>query len=188
MPRLEVRRLDAHRLPDFWALHSDANGHGWCRCVAWWVPTWDGWAERTAEANVTLRQGLFDAGIFDGYLGYEGDVPVAWSQAWPLGAFPKLLSSFDLEAGADDWMIGCFVVAPARRRLGVAAGLLDGVLEDLATRGASQVFAFPKRGSDLDQDDLWNGPESMLRNAGFTLVRDDPSRPVLRWGAGSPPP
>lgn len=39
--------------------------------------------------------------------------------------------------------------------------------------------AFPKRGEGLDPGDLWNGPEALLRRAGFTVARDDPVRPVL---------
>ena len=44
---------------------------------------------------------------------------------------------------------------------------------------ARRVEAFPKRGEGLDPGDLWNGPEALLRRAGFTVAREDPVRPVL---------
>ncbi len=56
--RREVVRFDTSRREDFFRLHSDANEAGWCQCVAWWVPSWDGWADRTAEENRRLRDEL----------------------------------------------------------------------------------------------------------------------------------
>ena len=61
----------------------------------------------------------------------------------------------------------------------MAAALLATVLADLPRRGARRMEAFPKRGEGLDPGDLWNGPEALLRRAGFTVARDDPVRPVL---------
>ena len=86
---LEVRRLTAERRSDFDRVHCKANGAEWCRCVAWWVSTWDGWGERTAEQNDALRDELFARGEHDGYLAYRDGVPVGWCQVCLLYTSPS---------------------------------------------------------------------------------------------------
>ena len=55
---MEVRRLGPASRGDFGRVHCEANGLGWCRCVAWWVPTWDEFRDRTAEQNAAQRDAL----------------------------------------------------------------------------------------------------------------------------------
>ncbi len=176
---VQVVRFEPGRRADFLALHGDANDAGWCRCVAWWVPTWAGWGERTAEENGSLREELLARGEYDGYLAYAGGVPVGWCQAGPRDRLDKLARQFGLAPDPHTWAITCFLVRPASRGGGVATTMLAAVLADLPRRGARRVEAFPKRGEGLDPGDLWNGPKAMLRRAGFTVARDDPVRPVL---------
>ncbi len=83
MAAIEVHPFEESRRPDFFRLHSEANGCGWCCCVAWWTPTWEGWGERTAEENLRLREALFDRGEHDGYILYLDHEPVGWCQAGP---------------------------------------------------------------------------------------------------------
>ena len=176
---LEVHRLTPGRERDFFRLHCAANGCGWCRCAAWWVPTWEGWGERSVEQNETLRRELFARGEHDGYLGYLDGEPVAWCQAGPRDRLRKAVEQFSLEADPDTWAVSCFLVHPAHRRRGLATVLLRSVLADLRERGARRVEVFPKRSEEADELDLWNGPEAMFRGEGFQVVRDDPVRPVL---------
>jgi ribosomal protein S18 acetylase RimI-like enzyme len=177
--RKEVRRFEAALRNDFYRLHSDANDAGLCFCVAWWVPTWDGWGERSAAENRQLRESLCARGEYDGYLLYVDDAPAGWCQAGLRDRLAKLAQQFALAPDPATWAITCFQIAPAYRRQGLAAFLLGEVLSDLRMRGVRRVEAFPKRGADLDADDLWNGPETMFRAAGFSVVRDDLRRPVL---------
>jgi GNAT superfamily N-acetyltransferase len=176
---LEVARFEPARRADFFTLHDDANEAGWCRCVAWWVPSWDGWGERSAGENLALREVLLARGEYDGYLAYADGVPAGWCQVGPRDRLGKLARQFELAPDAGTWAISCFLVRPASRGRGVAGTLLAAVLDDLPRRGARRVEAFPKRGERLGAEDLWNGPEALLRGAGFTVVRDDPVRPVL---------
>lgn len=174
-----VQRLDAAHRPDFYRLHCDANECGWCVCVAWWVPTWEGFGDRTAAENRRLRDDLFDRGEYDIYMMYEGDLPIGSCQVGPRDRLAKLVKQYALAPDPEAWAITCFQIAPARRGLGVAARLLADVLHDLRDRGCRRVEAFPKRGDGLDVMDLWTGPESMYFKSGFTVIRDDPSRPIL---------
>lgn len=176
---LEVRPLTADRISDFYSLHCEANEGGWCRCVAWAVPTWEGWGERTAEENRALRDELFARGELDLRLLYDGEQPIASCQVGPRDRFPKLLAQLGLDPDPDCWAITCFFVAPAWRRKGAARRLLEAVIAELRERGVPHLQAFPKRGADLDAGELWTGPEALYREAGFQVVRDDPLRPVL---------
>ncbi|MEM7306424.1 MAG: GNAT family N-acetyltransferase [Planctomycetota bacterium] len=176
---LEVHRLDAARRGDFFGMHCDAKGTGWCYCVAWHVPTWDGWPERSDAENRALRAELFERGVHDGYLLYRAGQPIGWCQAAPRDGFPKLVRQLDLAPDPEAWALTCFAVQPGHRRQGLARALLDRVLDDLARRGVRRVEAFPKRGADLEEGRLWNGPEAMFLAAGFRVLRDHPERPVL---------
>jgi GNAT superfamily N-acetyltransferase len=176
---VEVVRFEPSHRAAFSALHSDANDAAWCQCVAWWVPTWDGWGERGADDNSSLREELFERGEYDGYLAYAGGTPVGWCQVGPRDRLDKLVRQFGLAPDPGTWAITCFLIRPASRGRGVARALLAVVLDDLPGREARRVEAFPKRGERLDAGELWNGPEAMLRGAGFTVVHDDPVRPVL---------
>ena len=168
---ITVRRLEPALREAFFALHCEANGGGWCNCIAWWVPTWDGWGDRTAEGNRALREELFDRGEYDGYLLFVeeggGEQPVGWCQVGPRDRLTKLARQFALEPAPDTWAITCFFVAPAYRRQGLVRELVQQVLRDIAQRGAREVEAFPKLGDDLDAEDLWTGPRALLEAEGF---------------------
>jgi GNAT superfamily N-acetyltransferase len=180
--RVEVKQLTPERVDDFFQLHSIEHGCGWCFCVAWWTPTWQGWGERTAEENFEMRMALFSQGEYDGYLAYIESDPIGWCQVGRRGRLQKLVEQFNLSDTADDpeiWSITCFLVSPDWRRRKIATTMLAEVLDDLKERGVKQVEAYPKRGDDLDDLDLWNGAEAMYLEAGFEVVHEDDQRLVL---------
>ncbi len=166
----EVKQIGPDNRADFWRVHCEATGSGWCACVAWWVPTWDGWGDRTVEQNRDLRDALFDRGEFDGYLLYADGVPVGWCQAGRRDRLSKLCRQFDLAPSPDTWAVTCFSVSPSHRGQGVADHLLAAVLADLPQRGAKRVEAFPRSGEALPADDAWTGPERLFRKHGFVPV------------------
>ena len=181
--KVKVVRMTADRVDDFFKLHSIDYGCGWCFCVAWWTPSWQGWGERTAEENFEFRMELFNRGEYDGYLAYIDGEPIGWCQVGRRGRLQKLMDQFELteEPEAPEiWSITCFLVSPDWRRKKVATSMLTQVLKDLKKRGVEQVEAYPKRGDDLDDLDLWNGAETMFLEAGFEVIREDDQRPILR--------
>lgn len=177
--RVDVQRLTAANEAAFANIHCEATGNGWCHCVAWWVPTWDGWSERTADANAALRRQLFRDRVHDGYLIHADGLLAGWVQAWKRDAFAKLTVQFGAAAGDDAWMIGCVLVLPEFRAKGIARDALAQIVADLRLRGARSIDAFPKRGAQ-EAGELWNGAESTYVQLGFVVVRDDPKRPLLR--------
>lgn len=185
---IRVERFAPERWDDFLAVHSAAKGAEFCRCVAWWVPSWEGWMARTPAQNLELRRELCARGEYDGYLAYVDALAVGWCQVGPRDRLKKLVAQFGLEPDPDAWAITCFQVDPDRRGQGVAGALLAQVLMDLPSRGARRLEAFPKRGVGCEAGALWNGPEAMYLRAGFQVVREDLQRPVLarELGSGAP--
>ena len=57
--------------------------------------------------------------------------------------------------------------------------MLEAVVDDMRESGIRRIEAFPRRGYELDEAELWNGPEAMFLGTGFKVVVDDPVRPVL---------
>jgi ribosomal protein S18 acetylase RimI-like enzyme len=171
--RLSVHPLDASCREDFYRLHSQVNGCDWCFCVAWWLPDWDGFQQRTSEENRRLRDDLFDCGEYDGYLLYGEGEPVGWCQVGPRDRLENLVNRYHLSPDPEVWAITCFQIIPTRRRLGFATRLLTEILHDLRARGVRRVEAFPNRGDIKDAEDLWNGPEAMFTKAGFRVVKEE---------------
>lgn len=174
---IEVRRLTPARRADFFRLHAGPNGWGECYCVAWWLSSWDDWADRTAEQNRTFREELFARDEDDGYLAYDGEDPVGWCQVGPRDRLGKLASQYALEPDPLTWAVSCFFIAEHARGTGVARRLLAHVIADLGERGVSRLEAFPSRGEDLDPGEAWTGPERLFRAAGFAETRGG-DRPV----------
>jgi GNAT superfamily N-acetyltransferase len=185
-PAVRIERLASLRREDFYRLQASAKHPGWCNCVAWWTQSWDGWGERTAEENRALRDRLFDEQISDGYLLYADGEPAGWIQALERDRLTKLATHFALAPDPQAWAIGCFFIAPALRRQGLATRLLEHVIAEGRRSHMRSLEAFPKRGDQLDELDLWNGPERMFLRFGFKLVRDDPKRPVLALDLTAP--
>jgi GNAT superfamily N-acetyltransferase len=177
---IKVVRLTAENKADFYRVHCDEHGHGWCFCVAWWVPTWEGWSNRTAEENRRMREQLFDVEQYDGYLMYDGETPVGWCQVGPRDRLHKMVAEYRLPRDSDAWAVTCFVIAPKYREIGLGYYMLAEVLKDLKGRGVKYVQGFPFRGQHMAPEDLWTGPEGFYVKAGFTLERDDPNYPIYR--------
>lgn len=184
---LRTERLDHSRLQDFWTLHSAGCGAGWCACVAWWVPTWEGWGERSAEQNRGLREELFERGEYDGYLLYEGTRVVAWCQVGPRDRLVKLCAGLGLDPDPRTWCISCILVREGERGRGLARRLLMDVLSDLGKRAVERIEAYPKADTGGDALGQWTGPEALYEQLGFQQLRSGSSRHVYLYavsGAG----
>ena len=177
--KIAIARLSRDNLPDYFQVHSAANGTDWCFCSAWWVPTWEGWSKRTAEANLDIRQEHFTQGNFDGYLFYVEDQPVGWCQVGPRDRLEKLRTAYDLSPDPEVWAFSCFLLTPAYRGRGLAHTFLESVLADLSRQGIRRVQAFPRGGDGLEKHEIWTGPESIYRRVDFLLKKDGQRGPVL---------
>jgi ribosomal protein S18 acetylase RimI-like enzyme len=177
-PGIRVVPLDAARIPDFFALHGTPPFE-WCHCVAWEVPTWEGWGERTAAENRALRERLFAAGRFDGYLLYVNGAVAGWCQCGPRDGWPKLAAQFQLAPDPETWAVTCFCIRPEVRRRGLAGRLLHAVLGDLRQRGVVRVEGFPRASGEHEDGEVWTGPFELFAAAGFKRVAETGRRQVV---------
>ena len=181
--RIRVERLDAERTGDFFSLHGTPPFE-WCHCVAWEVPTWDGWGERTATENRALRERLFAAGRYDGYLLYVDGAVAGWCQCGPRDSWPKLAAQFGLAPDPGTWAVTCFCIRPEVRRDGLAGRLLRAILGDLRQRGVARVEGFPRAGEEHEDGEVWTGPLALFEGAGFKMVKEDGRRQVVALELG----
>ncbi len=175
---LTVERLAPERWDDFLSLHSEANGAGWCRCVAWWVPTWEDWGDRSQAENTALRSELCKRGENDGLLAYSGNEPVGWCQLGPRDRLRKLVAQFGREPDDLVWAVTCFLVAPAWRRRGVATTLLDAAVSTARDAGAELLEGYPRVGTD-ELGEMWTGSSGLFEQAGFVVVGRGERRSVV---------
>ncbi len=178
--KTEVRRLNPETRWDFMSLRA-YPGCDWCFCVAWHVPIWDGWKERTAAENRALRENLFSLGRYDGYLLYVDGRPSGWCQVGPLAWFPKMVGQFGLEGEPEQTpVVGCLEIIPEYRKRGLSRVLLDAALADLGRSGVRRVLAIPRAGRHEDGK-VWTGPMALFESRGFKPLREAGERVVMEF-------
>ncbi len=178
---LEVRPLSRETEADFFKLREHESCD-WCFCAAWHVPTWEGWTDRSADENRTLRRRLFAEGRYDGYLLYSVGDPVGWCQCCPLEWLPKLARQFELEGEpAGTYMVGCVEILPEFRKKGLSYVMLRAVIDHLNILRVRRVLAVPRSGARADGE-VWTGPLALFESLGFSPVKRVGDRRVMRLG------
>jgi GNAT superfamily N-acetyltransferase len=143
------------------------------------VPTWDGWAERSAEENTSLRHLLCTRGEWDGLLAYDAEHAVGWCQVGPRDRLGKLVAQLELDPDPSAWCVSCFLVAPSHRGRGVAAALLAAAIALARAEGAGRLEGYPREGGRLEEGEAWTGPGALFTSAGFEVVRSATPRSVV---------
>lgn len=200
-PAIAVHRLAPERREDYLRFFDHDRGPAfadnpeWARCYCHYyhVPKELAWGEFTAAQNRVAIGARIDTGEHEGYLGYVGDEVVGWLNVQPYSKLPHACARLgigrpglpvpDFQAAA----ILCFVIAPPRRRRGVARALLAGALSSLAERGFAVVDAFPfKAGDSSAPTDHYHGPRALFEAAGFAVLRDEQDLTVMRRELAAP--
>jgi GNAT superfamily N-acetyltransferase len=109
-----------------------------------------------------------------GMLAYIGGEVAGWCGFGPRPRLPRLVHSRTIPT-IDDlsvWSILCFLVRVGYRRQGVAAALLDGVVDFARRSGAPGVEAYPvdPEGGRVDTGFGYVGLTPMFEKAGFRRV------------------
>jgi GNAT superfamily N-acetyltransferase len=141
------------------------------------------WQLAQPDENRAAKRMLVDEGRTHGLLAYEAGEVVATVQFEPRDTLVKLTARMPyrgLAPHAATWSITCFRVLEAHRRRGIATALLAATLDQLRGRGATRVEAYPRRGDDLRDEEVWTGPESLFARAGFRVTREHEQYPVLQ--------
>jgi hypothetical protein len=195
MRDLVILPLEPGRAGDFLGFFDHERGPAFadnpewakCYCHFYEVPRAIDWPSLSATDNRVAMRSRIEVGEMEGFLAYDRDAVVGWMNAQPrhklrhcfdrMRIVPTELPCHDFEAA----VIVCFVVAPERRRTGVAHALLAGGLTAFAARGVKVVDAFPfKAGASEAATDHYHGPLAMFLAAGFTILREEDNMTVVR--------
>ena len=83
--------------------------------------------------------------------------------------------------GESALVVGCMLVRPSHRHLGVARTLVRGAIEVAQRLQASSVIALPRAAAErVTDEELWLGPLSVFSGLGFREVHCERPYPVLR--------
>lgn len=191
-----IERLTPARRDDYLAFFDHEHGPAFadnpewakCYCHFYEVPTALTWPDFDGNANRMAMDARIATGEMEGFLAYDGVEVTGWINAQPysklrhacarmrIGQPPIDVPLFNAAA------IVCFVVAPARRRQGIATALLDGALHSFSLRGFAIVDAFPwntEPGNDAATDH-YHGTTAMFARAGFTPLFTHENVTVMR--------
>jgi ribosomal protein S18 acetylase RimI-like enzyme len=192
---LRIERLTPGRRADFLRFFDHERGATFadnpqwakCYCHFYHVPKSVRWPSLDAQANRMAMSGRIECGEMEGYLAYADGEVVGWLNAQPRHKFPHACARMGVRAPAVDVpdhaaaFIVCFVIAPGRRRSGIARALLDFALADLAARGVRVVDAFPFNvEAGAAAADHYHGPHTLLAAAGFSTLTVGKDLTVVR--------
>lgn len=175
--RVEVKPLAPGRMDDylqFFDRKAFTDNKRWASCYCYFPyhdPAKTHWPERSGEDNRAAICASIRAGTALGYLAYLDGEVIGWCNAAPRRLYPMLQDEPAPDA-EHTGTIFCFIVAPAFRRKGVAAKLLDAACAGLAAQGLRVAEARPvKNATTAAANHL--GPLSMYLAAGFTIAGED---------------
>jgi GNAT superfamily N-acetyltransferase len=130
-------------------------------------------AERRSVHQKAIRRASRQ-GRVAGMIAYDDSGPVGWVSFSPREEYARLVGSRVLQPvdEAEVTSVVCFVIAPRARRQGVAAALLDAVIDYAAGHGIALLEGYPvDSGPDRRSSAaLWRGPRRLFEAAGFTVV------------------
>jgi GNAT superfamily N-acetyltransferase len=172
---IEIHPLSAERLADFLAFFDrDAftDNPAWSSCFCQYLYVDHrsvDWESRTGPQNRAAACERVCSRTMQGYLAYRDDKPVGWCNAAPRALMDAFNGESDPDAGRIG-EIGCFVIAKAHRRSGVATALLAAACEGLRAQGLDIAEARPAPDAQSDAQH-YHGPLAMYLAAGFTIHR-----------------
>ena len=184
---VHVRELSPSTLPDYLTFFDhDAflDNPGWASCYCCFHhtdPDGTPWENRTGAENRDAVCRLVREGAMRGYLAYENDLVIGWCHAAPRRLIPNVEKNPDLPRlpGESVGSIVCFLVAPAHRRRGVAAHLMDAALEGFRREDLTTAEAYPRRHA-VGAAGNYHGPVALYLRAGFEVVRECDAYSIVR--------
>lgn len=155
-----------------------------CYCLEPHVPATDDNPERPwREVRAAMVDRLTSGGTY-GYLAYVDGKPAGWVNASPRADYGMYrLVDPDGPDPASVIGVSCFIIAPPYRRHGLAATLLDRVIEDAADRGARWIEGYPYNAPDEGDPSHYRGPRQLYDNRGFEPVERREHDTVMRRSA-----
>ena len=151
-------------------LFASGGDPKWCWCQYWRKPGAN-WTNTTPAENRADLESLVGADPAPGLVAMRDGVALGWVGLGPREAFPRLARSRTLPqlAGADVWVINCFVVARKERGRGIGDALLAAAVTYARDHGARLVEGFPVEtgGERMPSAGAYTGTRGMFERAGF---------------------
>lgn len=183
---ITIYPVSADRIDD-WLGFFDRDGFAgnpdWasCYCLEPHLPAGEEDPERPwREVRSAMIDRLGDGSTY-GYLAYVDGKPAGWVNASPRAEY-GLYRNLDPEGPNPASVIGvsCFVIAPPYRRHGIAASLLDKVIEDAGERGALWVEGYPYNEPEGGDPSHYRGPRQIYEARGFEPIEVREHDTVMR--------
>jgi GNAT superfamily N-acetyltransferase len=153
----------------------------------WLARIFDEPEKNREEQSALVRAGAPEAG---GLVALEGGDAIGWMKLVPRAGVPKLTSRGayrSLALGPDPMVVsvGCFLVHPAHRRIGVARALLLAAEDHARTlQGVRVIEAYPHRVPHaLHDEEAMMGPLALFLSCGYEQalpVEEAAPYPVVR--------
>jgi GNAT superfamily N-acetyltransferase len=175
---IEVVPATPERWDDVVTLLGSGGDRGcWCQAPRGLVPG-GRQSPPGARRGALLEQLAHDPPA--GMLAYVDGTVAGWCGFWPRPSLPRLVRSRTIPAVDDSavWSILCFNIRVGFRRRGVAAALLEGVMDFARRSGAPGVEGYPidAAGGRVDTSFGYVGIASMFEKAGFRRVLETTAR------------
>jgi GNAT superfamily N-acetyltransferase len=173
VPAIEVVPATADRWDDVVTVLG-GNGDKGCWCQAPRGRAVGYGKAAPGSRRYALRTQVEDDDPPPGMLAYVDGEVAGWCGFGPRPNLPRLVNSRTIPTIDDQpvWSILCFNVRVGYRRRGVAAALLDGVIDFARRSGAPGVEAYPidPEGGRVDTSFGYVGVTPMFEKAGFRRV------------------
>jgi GNAT superfamily N-acetyltransferase len=187
---ITVQPVTEDRVAD-WLRFFDHDGFAgnpdWasCYCLEPHAPATKEQPERPWRATRATMVERLRRGTTFGYLAYVEGRAVGWVNA-SLRSQYGLYRRVDASGPPPGSVVGvsCFIIAPPFRRHGVAAALLDRVIEDASARGASFIEGYPHNEPKGNDAGHFRGPRSMYEERGFRPIEVRDQYTVMRRSVG----
>jgi ribosomal protein S18 acetylase RimI-like enzyme len=195
MNPIDVKPLTPERAEDFLRFFDHEGGVAFadnpewakCYCHFYNVPRAIDWPSLSGPQNRSAMRARIEVGATDGFLAFDGAEVVGWLNAQPRHMLPHCFDRMRIEAtplpceAFEAAVIVCFVVAPQRRRQGIAHALLGAALASFAARGLKVVDAFPFKSEESTlAADHYHGSLPLFLEHGFSVLREDETLTVVR--------
>lgn len=188
---VEVHPVTVDRWPDLLALFGPNGAYSNCWCT-WWILPGKQFASALPGDRRALLEDLVRADETPGLLAYRDGKAVGWCAVGPRQRYSRMMSLRSpvyrpIDDPAGNWVINCFFVARAERRLGVARALLAAAIDFGFRNGATSIDAYPLPDTTHGAASLYVGTVSMFTDAGFQEVARLRGRPLMRRLPGPDP-
>lgn len=166
---IELKKLTSHDKEAFRELLGGTD-FGGCFCAVWTNHGVD-WSARCADPaqpNFHTTAKNLDDGRHVGYLVYLNDQLVGWTGSGPKTSFPLLktkLGSRLSPSKQNIWSIACLAVPAKFRGKNISEKIVNAVIEEARSLGASSVEAYPVR--PFHEPRIFRGTPSLYQRLGF---------------------